>query len=59
MCPDIDSMFRIEYSQSVLVKGAYGRIEEDKDKDTDMDKGMGELKRIRIRTRTRTRKWAS
>lgn len=42
MCPDVDAMFQIEYSQSVLVK-------------VHQDKEMGDLKRIRTRTRTRTR----
>lgn len=41
MCPDVDVIFQIEYSQSVLVKGTSGqesgRVEEHKDKDTDTD----------------------
>ncbi|KAJ6189565.1 hypothetical protein N7519_004473 [Penicillium mononematosum] len=42
MCPDVDVIVQIEYSQSVLVKGTSGqesgRVEEDKDKDKDKDK---------------------
>lgn len=49
MCPDVDAMFQIEYSQSILVKGTSGqgngRVEEDKDKDTDTDKDTVEVQK--------------
>ena len=49
MCPDVDAMFQIEYSQFVLVKGTSGqgngRVEEDKDKDMDTDKDTVEVQK--------------
>lgn len=45
MCPEVDVIFQIEYSQSVLVKGTSqesGRVEEDKDTDTDTRHGHGQ-----------------